>query len=166
MVSWLTAGRWSPLRLGRRARETFRSPADVWLSLHLGHFIWRLPVVVDRLAWTALLQQLLAAPRPAAMDLRSSVERVDRLSRPWFAMLFRERNTCYVRSLMFCRFADASGRALRIHFLVEPRRDSDDRLRGHAWVTAGEEFCERPAPEILARSSSLYSFPAEDGTER
>lgn len=163
MVTWLTAGRWNPLRLWRRLREVFRSPEDVRLSLQLAHFIWRLPNWVDRQPLPALLEKLRAAPRPPAADLRSSVERIDRLSRPWFATLFRARNTCYVRSLMFCRFADACGHVLRIHLLVEPRREAGDRLRGHAWVSAGAEFCEAPEPEILARAKRFYTYPAEDG---
>jgi hypothetical protein len=163
MVTRLTAGRWNPRRLWRRWREVFRSPADVGLSLQLAHFIWRLPDWVDRQPMPALLETLRAAPRPPAADLRSSVERIDRLSRPWFATLFRARNTCYVRSLMFCRFADACGQVLRIHILVEPRRQTGDRLRGHAWVSAGAEFCEAPEPEILARAKRLYTYPAEDG---
>lgn len=163
MVTWLTAGRWSPLRLWRRLPEVFRSPEDLRFSLQLAHFIWRLPDWIDRQPLPALLETLRTAPRPPAADLRSSVERIDRLSRPWFATLFRGRNTCYVRSLMFCRFADACGHVLRIHFLVEPRRAAGDRLRGHAWVSAGAEFCEAPEPEILARSQRFYTYPADDG---
>ncbi len=162
MVSWVSAGRWSPLRLSRRAREVFHTPEDVRFSLQLAHFIWRLPVWIDRQPLPTLLERLHAAPRPPAADLRSSVARIDRLSRPWFSIVFRDRNTCYVRSLMFCRFADACGPTLRIHFLVEPRRAAGDRLRGHAWVSAGGEFCEAPEPELLARARRLYTYPAED----
>ena len=163
MVTWLTTGRWSPLRIGRRVREVYRSPQDVRLSLQLAHFIWRLPDWVERQPLPALLERLRTAPRPPAANLRSSVERIDRLSRPWFAMVFRDRNTCYVRSLMFCRFADARGQVLRVHFLVEPRREAGDRLRGHAWVSAGAEFCEAPEPEILAKAKRFYTYPADDG---
>lgn len=163
MVTRLTAGRWNPRRLWRRLRDVYRSPQDVRFSLQLAHFIWRLPNWLDRQPLPALLDQLRAAPRPPAADLRSSVERIDRLSRPWFATCFRPRNTCYVRSLMFCRFADARGDVLRIHLLIEPRRAPGDRLRGHAWVSAGAEFCEAPEPEIIARSQRFYTYPAEDG---
>jgi hypothetical protein len=162
MVTWLSAGRWGPLRLSRRVREVFRTPEDVRFSLQLAHFIWRLPAWVDRQPLPVLLESLHAAPRPPAADLRSSVARIDRLSRPWFETVFRARNTCYVRSLMFCRFADACGPVLRIHFLVEPRRATGDRLRGHAWVSAGGELCEAPEPEILARAKRFYTYPAED----
>jgi hypothetical protein len=162
MVTWLSAGRWSPLRLSRRAREVFRTPADLRFSLQLAHFIWRVPARIARQPLPVLLESLHAAPRPPATDLRSSVARIERLSRPWFSTIFRARNTCYVRSLMFCRFADACGPVLRIHFLVEPRRAAEDRLRGHAWVSAGGEFCEAPEPELLARAKRLYTYPAED----
>ena len=162
MVTWLAAGRWSPLRLGRRLREVYRSPDDVRLSLQLALFIWRLADRIERQPLPTLLDELRAAPRPRAADLRASVQRIDRLSRPWFATLFRARNTCYVRSLMFCRFADAGEQVLRMHLLVEPRREPGDRLRGHAWVSAGAEFCEAPPPEILARATRLYTYPAED----
>jgi len=163
MVTWLRAGRWSPLRLWRRLGEVFRAPEDFRLSLQLAHFIWRVPDWVERQRLPALLEKLHAAPRPAAADLRSSIERIDRLSRPWFATLFRAHNTCYVRSLMFCRFADARGQVLRIHFVVEPRREAGDRLRGHAWVSAGAELYEAPKPEILARAKRIYTYPTEDG---
>lgn len=159
----MTAGRWNPIRLGRRLGETFRRPNDVRLSLQLAHFIWRLPAWIERQPLPVLLEQLRAAPRPPAADLRSSVERIDRLSRPWFATCFRARNTCYVRSFMFWRFADARGEALRIHFLVEPLHEAGDRLRSHAWVSAGAELCENPDPEILVRSKPFYTYPAEDG---
>lgn len=162
MVSTLLVGRWNPLRIARRMRETFHTVADVQLSLQIGQLIWRLPALVDQQSWTALLEQLLAAPRPRARDLRASVQRIDRLSRPWFATLFRARNNCYVRSLMFCRFADPGSEVLRIHFLVEPRRVAGERLRGHAWVTAGSELCETPEPEILARAKSFYTYPPEN----
>jgi hypothetical protein len=161
MVSRSMQGRWNPRRVWRRLGEVFRSPQDVRLSLQLGLFIWRLPSWLDRQPLPALLDRLRAAPRPAAADLRSSVERIDRLSRPWFATLFRARNTCYVRSLMFCRFADACGPVLRIHLLVEPRRQPGDRLRGHAWVSAGAEFCEAPQPELLTRALRFYTYPAD-----
>lgn len=159
----MSRGQWNPVRIADRLRETYHSIGDVRLSLQLGHFIWRLPALVDRQTWTGLLDCLLRAPRPAAADLRASVARIDRLSRPWFATLFRARNNCYVRSLMFCRFVDPGSDVLRIHFLVEPRRVAGDRLRGHAWVTAGNQFCETPEPEILTRSKSFYSYPAEGG---
>ena len=154
--------RWNPRRLWRRLREDFRSAQDVRLSMQLALFIWRLPHWLDRQPLPTLLDELRAAPRPAAADLRSSVERIDRLSRPWFATLFRARNTCYVRSLMFCRFADACGRELRVHFLVEPRRAPDGRVRGHAWVSAGAEFCEAPEPGLLARAQRFYTHPPGD----
>ncbi len=163
MVKWLQTGRWSPPRLWRRLRDIYRRPDDIRFSLHLAYFLWRLPDDMERQPLPAFLAQLRAAPRPPARDLRMSVERISRLSRPWFATLFRGRNTCYVRSLMFCRFADAGGQVLRIHFLVEPRRASGDRLRGHAWVSAGGEYCEAPEPEILATAQRFYSYPAADG---
>jgi hypothetical protein len=161
MVNGSIAGRWNPRRVWRRLRDVYRRPEDVRISMQLALFIWRLPNWLDRQPLPALLDQLRNAPRPAARDLRASVERIDRLSRPWFATLFRARDTCYVRSLMFCRFADAGGPVLRIHFLVEPRREPGDRLRGHAWVSAGAEFCEAPQPELLARSTRFYTYPAD-----
>jgi hypothetical protein len=161
MVNGSITGRWNPRRVWRRVREVYRRPEDVRISLQLALFIWRLPNWLDRQPLPALLDQLHGAPRPAAADLRASVERIDRLSRPWFATFFRSRNTCYVRSLMFCRFADAGGPVLRIHFLVEPRRAAGDRLRGHAWVSAGAEFCEPPQPELLAKATRFYTYPAD-----
>ncbi|MDX2170099.1 MAG: lasso peptide biosynthesis protein [Deltaproteobacteria bacterium] len=160
-MSWLSVGRWSPLRLSRRLRDTYRGADDVRFSLQLALFVWRLPDRMAQQPLPAFLEDLRRAPRPPAPDLRASVERIDRLSRPWFATVFRARNTCYVRSLMFCRFADAGERALRIHFVVEPRRG--DRLRGHAWVSAGNEYCEPPKPEWLSAATRFYSYPAEDG---
>lgn len=161
VIRW-DSGRWNPVRLWRRARHTFRSPQDVWLTLRLAHFIWRLPNWIDRQPLPTLIDRLRSAPRPPAADLRSSVERIDRLSRPWFTMLFPTRNTCYVRSLMFCRFADAGGAVIRVHLLIEPKRQPGERLRGHAWVTAGREFCERPEAAVLAKATPLFTYPAEN----
>jgi hypothetical protein len=151
---------WSPLSQWRRMRRLFRQPGDLWLSIQLGHFLWRVPDWVDERSLPSLMQTLERARRPAAADLRSSVERIDRLSRPWFKLPpLRGRNNCYVRSLMFYRFVDASKQSLRIHLVVEPRPAPSDRLRGHAWVSAGGEFCEAPQPDVLARARAIYTYP-------
>jgi hypothetical protein len=46
--------------------------------------------------------------------------------------------------------------------LIEPRQAPGDRLRGHAWVSAGAEFCEAPQPELLAKTKRFYAYPADD----
>ncbi|MBI3785905.1 MAG: lasso peptide biosynthesis protein [Deltaproteobacteria bacterium] len=149
-----------PIWQWRRLRRVFRRPSDLWLSLRLGYFIWRVPHWVDDRPLPVLLQTLERSRRPAARDLKSSVERINRLSRPWFKVPpLRARNNCYVRSLMFYRFVDAPTIALRIHLVVEPRLSSGDRLRGHAWVSAGSDFCEAPQPEVLARAKVIYTYP-------
>ena len=115
-------------RLGRLIQE----PADVKLSLQLGYFIWRVPDWLERMPLPQLLQNLDAAAPAATRGLDASLERVKRLSRPWFKLpMLRNRNTCFLRALMFYRFLDRQTSPRRIHFVVEQRRGPGERLRGH-----------------------------------
>ncbi len=160
MVSRSYASRWHLRRSWRRLRNIARRPSDVIVSLQLVWFIWSAPRRLDHMLLPELLQRLQSAPRPAAADLHSSRERIDRLSRPWFRLpRLRAYNTCYLRALMYYRFLDAQGQPMHIHFAVEPGRAAGDRLHGHAWITVGDEMIESPLPEVLARTRGIYSHP-------
>lgn len=143
-------------RLGRM----IRAPGDIPFSFQLAYFIWRVPAWLDRMTLPQLLQTLQSAPRPASSSVDASLERVQRLARPWFKVSFlRNRNTCYLRALMFYRFLDSQNESLQIHFVVEPSRAPGARLHGHAWVSVGAVLIEPPLLEIVARAHRIYTFP-------
>lgn len=146
----------NPLRTWQAARRMIRQPDDVVLSLRLGYFIWRVPQWLEGMPLPKLLERL----QETRQDAQISLERVNRLSRPWFRLPpLRGYNTCYLRALMFYRFLDAQGQRMQIHFVVEPPRTANDRLRGHGWVTLGEQAIEPPPPDVVARAQRIYSFP-------
>jgi hypothetical protein len=149
-----------PLVFGQRLRRLIREPGDITLALQLGYFIWRVPDWLDRMPLPQLLNRLASASPPASSDIDTSLERVKRLSRLWFKLpMLRNRNTCYLRALMFFRFLDPQTRPMHIHFVVEPGRTPGERLRGRAWVTIGETLIDPPPEPILARTRSIYSYP-------
>lgn len=163
MVNSTLAPRQTVLGLWQRARLLIREPGDVPLALRIGFFIWRIPNQLEQSSLPALLDLLQAAGRPAAPDLAASRERVHRLSRLWFRLPFlRDRNTCYLRSLIYFRFLDSRGKPLRIHFVVEPERTRAGRLRGHAWVSVGQEVIEPPPGDVVMTAKRIYTFPAKE----
>jgi len=166
MVSSAITVRWNPLGVWQRVRRMIRQPDDIPLSLQLGYFIWRVPGWLDQMPLPLLLQALSSAPRPIARDPSASLERIKRLSRPWFKLpIFRSRNTCYLRAVMFFRFLDARGKDMQIHFVVESKRTANDLLKGHAWVTVGDQVIEPPPQELFARSRSIYTYPLVENQE-
>lgn len=160
MVSNILESKYTPPGIWKRVRRLIREPGDILLSWQLMFFIWRVPTWLDRMSLPQLLQMLEAAPRPASSGVNASIERINRLSRLWFRLpMFRNRSTCYLRSLMFYRFLDSCAEPMQIHFVVEPGRSRGERLRGHAWVTVGQELIEPPPPEIVALSKRIYTYP-------
>ncbi|HZQ09390.1 MAG TPA: lasso peptide biosynthesis protein [Anaerolineae bacterium] len=160
MVSKSFESKYAPQMMWKRAARIIREPADILLSLQLGYFIWRVPAWLDRMPLPQLLQALQSAPPPPSSSFDASLERIQRLIRPWFKLpMFRNRNTCYLRSLLFYRFLDPHDKSKRIHFVVEPSRAPGARLHGHAWVTIGDQLIEPPLPDILARTQSIYTYP-------
>lgn len=152
---------WAKEGIGRGFARTFREPRDIVLALRIGAFLWTLPRRLDRQPLDLLLHDLARESRHGAGDLHSNAQRISRLRQAWLASpLFRARNTCYVRALTLFRFLADDGRAMRIHFGVEPGTDPGDRVRGHAWVTVGDEVLEAPEPLLSGRVSELYAFPA------
>jgi len=120
----------------------------------------RLPRRLDRQPLDRLLSELASRPRDISPDVQSDARRISRLRQAWLASpLFRARNTCYVRALTMFRFLADDGRSMRIHFGVEPGTDPGDRVRGHAWVTVGDDVLEAPQPLLSGRVSELYAFP-------
>ena len=151
----------------QRARRLLHRPGDILLTLRIGWFIWRLPHRLRKQPLPRLLDALRAARRPAAPDVASGLERIIRLRTPWLRRYrFGTHNTCYVRALSLYRFLDAGNHDLRIHFVVEPARTPEARLRGHAWVTVDNQIIEEPERlRAGGRTREVYSHPVriQDG---
>ena len=100
-----------------------------------------------------------------AADIAAGMERILRLRTPWLRRYrFGSHNTCYVRALSLYRFLDAGDHDFRIHFVVEPARSTEERLRGHAWVTVDNRILEEPErlrAEGLTRE--VYNHPPRSG---
>lgn len=135
-----------PRRLARVLRRTFRRPADVWLTLRIGWFVWRAPSDLAGRDLPSFLHRLRRARRPTAPDPASAYERVARLRQPWLRLPgWRDRNTCYVRALTLYRFLDPGEGDIELHLAVEDGYDAGDRLHGHAWVSVDSvTFEDRP----------------------
>jgi len=135
-----------PRRFARALRRTFRRPADVWLTLRIGWFVWRAPADLGGRDLPSFLDRLQRARRPPAPDPASAYERVARLRQPWLHLPgLRGRNTCYVRALTLYRFLDPGAGDLELHLAVEDGYDAGDRLHGHAWVSVDSvAFEDRP----------------------
>ena len=155
--------RWTPGELWRGFGRTFESPREVTLCLRIGHFVWRLPRLLD----ARPLPEALAAIRQPADRSPEGVERqvgrIGRLRQAWLNLApLAARNTCYVRAITLYRFLQVGHGALRIHFGVEPGVSVDDRVRGHAWVTHDGELLEPPEPVLAGRVREIYAYPETD----
>jgi hypothetical protein len=151
-----------PPGVWQRLRRLIRQPSDILLCLHVGYFIWRVPHWLDSMALPALLQRLQQATRPPAADVATALERIRRLSRPWFRLpMLCGRNTCYMRSLLFYRFLDSGGQPMMIQIVVDPPGKNGDRLKGHAWVTVGGEIIEPPPDDLAVHRRTIYAFPPQ-----
>ena len=151
---WAADGVWNGIK------RTFRDPGDVVLAIRIGLFLMIMPRRLERLPLNAVLHGIENEKRALSRDARSGVERISRLRQAWLASpALRERNTCYVRAITLYRFLDPAGRAMRIHFGVEPGMNEADRLRGHAWVSIGGELLEAPEPVLAGRVRELYVYP-------
>ena len=152
---------WAAQGIAQGFARTFHKPADVVLACRIGVFLLLIPRRLDRQPLDRLLRDLATESRDVSSDLHSDVRRISRLRQAWLASpLFRARNTCYIRALTLFRFLSDDGRSMRIHFGVEPGTEPGDRVRGHAWVTVGDEVLEAPEPLLAGRVSELYAFPA------
>jgi hypothetical protein len=133
------------------------------LCLRIGHFVWRLPRLLDVRPLPEVLAAIRQPPGRSAEDVDRQVARVGRLRQAWLNLPpLAARNTCYVRAITLYRFLGAGGGALRIHFGVEPGVSADDRVRGHAWVTHGGELLEPPEPVVAGRVREIYAYPEGD----
>ncbi|MEN8106976.1 MAG: lasso peptide biosynthesis protein [Pseudomonadota bacterium] len=162
MVRPALAPIWSPIGMLQRARRLLRQPGDIILTLRIGLFIWRLPHRLRRHPLPGLLDAVRAGSRPDAPDIATGMERIIRLRTPWLVHhRFGSHNTCYVRALSLYRFLDAGDRDFRIHFVVEPARSPDERIRGHAWITVDNQILEEPGRlRTEGLTHEVYSHPA------
>ena len=154
--------KWAKDGIGKGFARTFRRPGDIVLAARIGVFLWTIPRRLDSQPLDHVLRDLARESRDPSADLHADAARISRLRQAWLASpLFRARNTCYVRALTLFRFLADDGRSMRIHFGVEPGTLPGDRVRGHAWVSAGEEVLEAPEPLLAGRVSELYAFPSQ-----
>ncbi len=160
MVVKTLAPKWSPRGIYQRLRRTIKMPEDVPLTLRIGYFIWRVPSELEITHLSGMLDQFRQAKRPHACDPDSGVERLMRLSEPWLRRsFFRARNTCYLRAMILYRYLDPGEKDMSIHYVVEPPRNSGDRLHGHAWVTVAGEVLDVEDFSVVDRSSEIFRHP-------
>lgn len=140
--------------------RTIKQFDDIPLALSIGYFVWAISRRLDRADLPILLHHIKCSPRPRARDPYSGLERISRLRQPWLWLpILRAHNTCYVRAMTLYRFLDSENVDLQIHFGVEPPRQPNDRVRGHAWVTVDGKVLEEI--EVLERQvHEIYVYPS------
>jgi hypothetical protein len=154
-------------RRWRRWTAVVQRPEDLRFALQLGWFLWRAPAGMQASHLAELLDQTARLPRPAALSPQASLERIERLSRPWLRLPWlRASNTCYLRALLLYRFLDPGDLPMQIVYAVEPDRTPGARLRGHAWVSVGDQPLGLADATIPARSRPLYVHPQQPRHER
>lgn len=165
MVKHELAPRWSLRGIYQRLRRMFSTPADIPLALQIGYFIWRVPSELEITHLSGMLDGFRQDRRPHASSLDAGVERLMRLSEPWLRRrFFRARNTCYLRAMILYRYLDSGGEDMSIHYVIEPPRDTGDRLHGHAWVTVSGEVLDVEDFSIIDRSREIFRHPPAGST--
>lgn len=147
------------LRFLKLLTRTIKQLDDIALTLTIGYFVWTISRRLDRADLPTLLHHIKCSPRPQASDPYANLERICRLRQPWLWLpILRTHNTCYVRAMTLYRFLDSENEDLRIHFGVEPPKQPNDRVRGHAWVTVDGKVLEET--EVLNRQvREIYVYP-------
>lgn len=132
----------------RAIRFLAREPRNVYLALHIGLFIMSAHRRMARQTLPEFIAGLRRRSFPSAP--RVSSERVVRIRNAWLRQPWlRKCDTCYVRAMTLYRFLDAPDQRVRLHLGIEKRERTDERLRGHAWVSLDERMLE--GPEAVAR---------------
>jgi len=149
----LFAPKWTPHGFLQRFRNVVRTPADFFLALQIGYFIFRAPAEMRRATnLPRFLARLRARPHRRRSHFGTEFERLVRLRGAWLNLpFFRRSNTCYVRALTLYRFLDGRPHSIGIRFGIEAPVDGRGRLRGHAWVTIDDRILEGPDAVILGR---------------
>jgi hypothetical protein len=154
MVEDALAPKWTPRGFWQRFSTIVREPSDMPLAIKMGLFMCRAPIDLEKVSLPEFLSSLRARPRPAADDVRTSMERIVRLRTAWLRLPWLQaRNTCYLRAFTLYRFLDAGDLTVGIHFGIQPPAQPGDRLRGHAWVTVDGLLLE--GPEEVSRGGIL-----------
>ena len=137
-------------------RSAIRQPSDIGWLIRIALFIVRAPRDLAHTDVATFVERLRTGPRPKASDLRAGTERVKRLRGACLGMpaLWR-RDSCYVRALTLYRFLDPGTREVNLHFGVELPDAGQQRLHGHAWVTADREILEGPDAVLAGRIREL-----------
>jgi glycosyltransferase involved in cell wall biosynthesis len=146
-------GRTLGWRIARRVRDLVREPGEIVLAMRIGYFLWRAPYALARTHVHEYLSALERErrrkrdPRPLERQL-ALIERTRRL---WLRMpFFRNRDSCYLRSLTLYRFLDVGEEPMHLHFAVEERDDARERRRAHVWISVAGKTYEGP-PQTTAR---------------
>ncbi len=146
------APKWTPHGFFQRLSIFVKEPSDLIAALHIGAFIARAPKILRRNDLRTTLRGLRHPGRAVVKSPRFSHERIVRLRDLCLLIPFlADRNTCYVRALTLYRFLDARDDEVGVHFGIEHRERSTERLRGHAWVTLHGKLLEGPEPVQLGR---------------
>jgi hypothetical protein len=137
-------------------RGAIREPSDVGWLIRIALFIVRAPRDLANTDLATFVERLRNGPRPKANDLTAGTERIKRLRGACLRMpaLWR-RDSCYVRALTLYRFLDPGQREVRLHFGVELPEAGQQRLHGHAWVTADRAILEGPDAVLAGRIREL-----------
>jgi hypothetical protein len=61
--------------------------------------------------------------------------------------------------MILYRYLDPGEKNMSIHYVVEPPRNSGDRLHGHAWVTVAGEVLDVEDFSVVHRSSEIFRHP-------
>jgi hypothetical protein len=124
-------------------RFVLREPANAWLALNIGVFILS---AHRRLARQSVPRFISGLRRNGIVRIpRAPRERIVRFRNWWLQKpALRKCDTCYVRAMTLYRFLDAPDCDLALHIGIETRENTNERLRGHAWISLGGELLEGP----------------------
>jgi glycosyltransferase involved in cell wall biosynthesis len=146
-------GRTLSWRIARRLRDLVREPGEIVLALRIGFFLWRAPYALARTHVHEYLKSLERERRRTCdrRPLERQLALIERTRKLWLRLpFFRNRDSCYLRSLTLYRFLDVGEEPMHLHFAVEEREDARERRRAHVWVSVAGKTYEGP-PQTNAR---------------
>jgi hypothetical protein len=139
------ATKWNPGWIAARLRDIIREPADAVLAIRIGWFLWRAPHVLGRRHLHAYLRELERRRPRSRLPAEVQIARIERIRQAWLRRsFFRQRDSCYLRSLTLYRFLDVGDEPMHLHFGVEERDDARERRRAHVWISVGTRTYEGP----------------------
>ncbi|MFN2449583.1 MAG: lasso peptide biosynthesis protein [Candidatus Baltobacteraceae bacterium] len=130
---------WTPRGIAQRFRAVVGHPRNLPLFVQVGWFIATAP---NRMAKTEL-SSFVRTLREGALR-RADRGTLSRMRAFWLVRFFPRHNTCYIRAMTLYRFLQCDTGRLRLHFGIEHRSNSRERLHGHAWVSHDGSVIEGP----------------------